>query len=123
MDLGSRLNSPHPSVTLKNSSRKRALSHSPLDFGLDIENLTRSSESSLHLQSFGQASRTSSNASGSYGHLSASMSPELLPYSSCIQQHLRNTSHISVCNMIYVMIVYHVGSCGFVILVPMFHTS
>lgn len=68
--LGSRLASPRPSVMCKNS-RKRALSHSPIEYGLDIESLTRSSEGSLHLPPFGAGSRASSNASGSYGHLSA----------------------------------------------------
>lgn len=70
MCLGSRLASPRPSVMCKNS-RKRALSHSPIEYGLDIESLTRSSEGSLHLPPFGTGSRASSNASGSYGHLSA----------------------------------------------------
>jgi sulfate adenylyltransferase subunit 1 (EFTu-like GTPase family) len=70
---GSRLTSPRPSVVVK-SSRKRALSHSPFEYGLDIESLTRSSEGSLHLNQLGphtHNSRSSSAASGSYGHLSA----------------------------------------------------
>lgn len=68
---GSRLASPRPSVMCNKSNRKRALSHSPVEYGLDIESVTRSSEGSLHLPAFGPGSRTSSNASGSYGHLSA----------------------------------------------------
>ncbi|XP_064644165.1 zinc finger protein GLI4-like [Lineus longissimus] len=64
----SRLTSPHPS--LFGRSRKRALSHSPISDYLDIQSLTRSSEGSLQLTPFVQ-SRSSSAASGSYGHLSA----------------------------------------------------
>ena len=67
---GSRLTSPRPSVVGKN--RKRALSHSPISDYLDIQSLTRSSEGSLQLTPFHQHnSRSSSAASGSYGHLSA----------------------------------------------------
>lgn len=74
LDLGSRLASPHPSVAFRLNGRKRTLPHSPNEFGLDIETLTRSSEGSLQLHpTLQQNSRTSSNASGSYGHLSASM--------------------------------------------------
>ncbi|XP_074652934.1 transcriptional activator GLI3-like [Tubulanus polymorphus] len=64
----SRLTSPHPSAIGR--SRKRALSHSPISDYLDIQSLTRSSEGSLQLTPFLQ-SRSSSAASGSYGHLSA----------------------------------------------------
>ena len=70
---GSRITSPRPSIIGK--SRKRALSHSPFsECGLDIESLTRSSEGSLSLfanAAGGHNSRSSSAASGSYGHLSA----------------------------------------------------
>ncbi|KAL8604261.1 hypothetical protein ACOMHN_023631 [Nucella lapillus] len=69
---GSRLTSPRPSI-FGGRSRKRALSHSPISDYLDIQSLTRNSEGSLHLTSLlGQHhSRSSSAASGSYGHLSA----------------------------------------------------
>ena len=66
---GSRHNSPRPSIVGK--SRKRALTHSPFSDYLDIESLTRSSEGSLQLAPIGYNSRSSSTASGSYGHLSA----------------------------------------------------
>jgi hypothetical protein len=72
--------SPRPSVLCKGpigGSRKRALSHSPLDLGLDIESLTRSSEGSLHLPSVSGSHSSPvpvGCSSGSYGHLSAGMS-------------------------------------------------
>ncbi|XP_050405451.1 zinc finger protein GLI4 [Patella vulgata] len=69
----SRYASPRPSIGggAKNS-RKRALSHSPISDYLDIQSLTRSSEGSLQLTPFPtHNSRSSSAASGSYGHLSA----------------------------------------------------
>uniref|UniRef100_A0A2C9JE81 C2H2-type domain-containing protein n=1 Tax=Biomphalaria glabrata TaxID=6526 RepID=A0A2C9JE81_BIOGL len=67
----SRLTSPRPSI-VGGKSRKRALSHSPISDYLDIQSLTRSSEGSLQLAPFLQhSSRSSSAASGSYGHLSA----------------------------------------------------
>ena len=67
----SRLASPRASLVGK-GSRKRALSHSPFsEYYLDIEHLTRSNDGSLHLPSLpGANSRSSSAASGSYGHLS-----------------------------------------------------
>ncbi|XP_033731867.1 zinc finger protein GLI3-like isoform X3 [Pecten maximus] len=67
----SRLTSPRPSIICK--SRKRALSHSPISDYLDIQSLTRSSEGSLQFTPFLHStnSRSSSAASGSYGHLSA----------------------------------------------------
>lgn len=78
---GSRVfGSPRPSVLCKGpigGSRKRALSHSPLDLGLDIESLTRSSEGSLHLPSVSGSHSSPipvGCSSGSYGHLSAGMS-------------------------------------------------
>ncbi|XP_076437437.1 uncharacterized protein LOC143276686 [Babylonia areolata] len=71
---GSRLTSPRPSLLGGRSGRKRALSHSPISDYLDIQSLTRSSEGSLQLSSLlggHHHSRSSSAASGSYGHLSA----------------------------------------------------
>lgn len=68
----SRLTSPRPSIVGR--SRKRALSHSPISDFLDIQSLTRSSEGSLQFPPFNLSthnSRSSSAASGSYGHLSA----------------------------------------------------
>jgi len=54
------------------ASRKRALSHSPLECSFDIESLTRSSEGSLQLRlSTGHSSPGLARSSGSYGHLSA----------------------------------------------------
>lgn len=70
--VGSRLTSPRPSIVGR--SRKRALSHSPISDFLDIQSLTRSSEGSLQFPPFNLSthnSRSSSAASGSYGHLSA----------------------------------------------------
>ncbi|XP_059151219.1 zinc finger protein GLI4-like [Physella acuta] len=68
----SRLTSPRPSIVGGGKTRKRALSHSPISDYLDIQSLTRSSEGSLQLAPFLQHnSRSSSAASGSYGHLSA----------------------------------------------------
>ena len=69
---GSRIASPRPSIVGK--SRKRALSRSPISDYLDIQSLTRSSEGSLQLTPLlagHTPSRSSSAASGSYGHLSA----------------------------------------------------
>ncbi|XP_052829874.1 zinc finger protein GLI1 [Octopus bimaculoides] len=65
----SRLTSPRPTNISK--SRKRALSHSPISDYFDIQSLTRSSEGSLQLTPLPHNSRSSSAASGSYGHLSA----------------------------------------------------
>jgi len=62
------------SVLKPATSRKRALSHSPLEYSFDIESLTRSSEGSLHLRSLsaGHSSPGLARSSGgSYGHLSA----------------------------------------------------
>ncbi|XP_046553157.1 zinc finger protein GLI4-like isoform X1 [Haliotis rubra] len=67
----SRLTSPRPSIGGARN-RKRALSQSPISDYLDIQSLTRSSEGSLQLTPFlHHNSRSSSAASGSYGHLSA----------------------------------------------------
>lgn len=67
----SRLTSPRLSQ-VSGKGRKRALSHSPLSEFLDIQTLTRSSEGSLQLTPLlhNVNSRSSSAASGSYGHLS-----------------------------------------------------
>ncbi|KAL5010351.1 hypothetical protein ScPMuIL_012656 [Solemya velum] len=68
----SRLTSPRPSIGGGAKSRKRALSHSPISDYLDIQSLTRSSEGSLQLTPlYHMNSRSSSAASGSFGHLSA----------------------------------------------------
>ncbi|CAC5410986.1 unnamed protein product [Mytilus coruscus] len=83
----SRLTSPRPSIIGK-SSRKRALSHSPISDYLDIQSLTRSSEGSLHLTPYmHQNNSRSSSASGSYGHLSAA---SLGTASPAHQQHPHN---------------------------------
>ncbi|XP_023929982.1 zinc finger protein GLI4-like [Lingula anatina] len=74
----SRLTSPRPSV-IGGKSRKRALSHSPISDYLDIQSLTRSSEGSLQLTPLMHHSRSSSAASGSYGHLSAASFGTLSP--------------------------------------------
>ncbi|XP_067933120.1 zinc finger protein GLI2-like [Watersipora subatra] len=83
----SRLTSPRNS-TLGGRGKKRALSHSPFSEFLDIQSLTRSSEGSLHFTPLlhNTNSRSSSAASGSYGHLSAdpqgslaSLTPTLKP--------------------------------------------
>ena len=74
--VGSRITSPRPSIVSK--SRKRALSRSPISDYLDIQSLTRSSEGSLQLTPLlagHTPSRSSSAASGSYGHLSAGKPP------------------------------------------------
>lgn len=76
----SRLTSPRPSIVSK--SRKRALSRSPISDYLDIQSLTRSSEGSLQLTPLlagHTPSRSSSAASGSYGHLSAASLGTLSP--------------------------------------------
>ncbi|XP_014207539.1 transcriptional activator cubitus interruptus-like [Copidosoma floridanum] len=69
---GSRLGSPRASAI--RASRKRALSSSPYSDRLDIDSMIRFSPNSL--ASIVNGSRSSS-ASGSYGHLSAAMSPAL----------------------------------------------
>lgn len=71
---GSRLNSPRPGGSLR-QSRKRALSSSPYSDSFDINSMIRFSPNSL--ASIVNGSRSSS-ASGSYGHLSAgAISPAL----------------------------------------------
>lgn len=89
---GSRQTSPRHSIIGNNKSRKRALSHSPISDYLDIQSLTRSSEGSLQLTPLlgaaHSASRSSSAASGSYGHLSAGR------YSKMVVTLLNNNSHV-----------------------------
>ncbi|XP_060551582.1 zinc finger protein GLI4-like [Ruditapes philippinarum] len=81
IENSSRQTSPRHSIIGK--SRKRALSHSPISDYLDIQSLTRSSEGSLQLTPLlgapHSASRSSSAASGSYGHLSAASLGALSP--------------------------------------------
>lgn len=84
----SRLTSPRPSIVGK--SRKRALSHSPISDYLDIQSLTRSSEGSLQLTPLLHNSRSSSAASGSYGHLSAASFGAVSP----AHQHVPNSSYL-----------------------------
>ncbi|KAJ8675209.1 hypothetical protein QAD02_010995 [Eretmocerus hayati] len=72
---GSRLGSPRASAI--RASRKRALSSSPYSDRFDIDSMIRFSPNSL--ASIVNGSRSSS-ASGSYGHLSAAMSPALSTY-------------------------------------------
>ncbi|XP_058810901.1 transcriptional activator cubitus interruptus-like isoform X2 [Phymastichus coffea] len=69
---GSRLGSPRASAI--RASRKRALSSSPYSDRFDLDSMIRFSPNSL--ASVINGSRSSS-ASGSYGHLSAAMSPAL----------------------------------------------
>ena len=87
----SRLTSPRPSV-VSGRGRKRALSHSPLSEFLDIQSLTRSSEGSLKLTPLLHNSRSSSAASGSYGHLSAGQ----LVYALCIYLYTTTSIYIYI---------------------------
>ncbi|KAL7302990.1 hypothetical protein TKK_0004216 [Trichogramma kaykai] len=86
---GSRLGSPRASAI--RASRKRALSSSPYSDRFDIDSMIRFSPNSL--ASIVNGSRSSS-ASGSYGHLSAAMSPALgmhpgmAPHLQQLQAHL-----------------------------------
>lgn len=93
ISLGSRLTSPRGSISSLPKSRKRALSHSPFsDVGglLDIEQLTRSSEGSLQLPTPFGPSRSSSAASGSYGHLSAASLAAISPSPGLLRGQLPN---------------------------------
>ncbi|XP_057336972.1 transcriptional activator cubitus interruptus-like isoform X2 [Microplitis mediator] len=89
IDASSRLGSPRASAI--RASRKRALSSSPYSDRFDIDSMIRFSPNSL--ASIVNGSRSSS-ASGSYGHLSAAMSPALsmhpgmAPHIQQIQAHL-----------------------------------
>ncbi|XP_063976896.1 transcriptional activator cubitus interruptus-like isoform X1 [Diachasmimorpha longicaudata] len=73
IDASSRLGSPRASAI--RASRKRALSSSPYSDRFDIDSMIRFSPNSL-ATAIVNGSRSSS-ASGSYGHLSAAMSPAL----------------------------------------------
>ncbi|XP_050466214.1 transcriptional activator cubitus interruptus-like isoform X1 [Cataglyphis hispanica] len=89
IDASSRLGSPRASAI--RASRKRALSSSPYSDRFDIDSMIRFSPNSL--ASIVNGSRSSS-ASGSYGHLSAAMSPALgmhpgmTPHLQQLQAHL-----------------------------------
>ncbi|XP_032681246.1 transcriptional activator cubitus interruptus isoform X2 [Odontomachus brunneus] len=89
VSASSRLGSPRASTI--RASRKRALSSSPYSDRFDIDNMIRFSPNSL--ASIVNGSRSSS-ASGSYGHLSAAMSPALgmhpgmAPHLQQLQAHL-----------------------------------
>ncbi|KAK0086535.1 hypothetical protein PV325_003025 [Microctonus aethiopoides] len=89
IDASSRLGSPRASAI--RASRKRALSSSPYSDRFDIDSMIRFSPNSL--ASIVNGSRSSS-ASGSYGHLSAAMSPALgmhpgmAPHLQQLQAHL-----------------------------------
>ncbi|XP_048512605.1 transcriptional activator cubitus interruptus isoform X2 [Athalia rosae] len=95
IDASSRLGSPRASASASASairaSRKRALSSSPYSDRFDIDSMIRFSPNSL--ASIVNGSRSSS-ASGSYGHLSAAMSPALgmhpgmAPHLQQLQAHL-----------------------------------
>ncbi|CAK9830073.1 Transcriptional activator cubitus interruptus [Anthophora retusa] len=89
VSASSRLGSPRASAI--RASRKRALSSSPYSDRFDIDSMIRFSPNSL--ASIVNGSRSSS-ASGSYGHLSAAMSPALgmhpgmAPHLQQLQAHL-----------------------------------
>ncbi|XP_076628653.1 transcriptional activator cubitus interruptus [Colletes latitarsis] len=89
VSASSRLGSPRASTI--RASRKRALSSSPYSDRFDIDSMIRFSPNSL--ASIVNGSRSSS-ASGSYGHLSAAMSPTLgmhpgmAPHLQQLQAHL-----------------------------------
>ncbi|CAL1677765.1 unnamed protein product [Lasius platythorax] len=95
LDASSRLGSPRASAI--RTSRKRALSSSPYSDRLDID-MFRFSPNSL--VSLVNGSRSSS-ASGSYGHLSAAMSPALgmhpsmTPHLQQIQAHLLRSAAVA----------------------------
>ncbi|XP_036335167.1 transcriptional activator cubitus interruptus isoform X1 [Rhagoletis pomonella] len=86
---GSRLNSPRPGSLRASISRKRALSSSPYSDSFDINSMIRFSPNSL--ATIMNGSRSSSTASGSYGHLSAgTISP--VPHLQQLQAHLLRAS-------------------------------
>lgn len=92
LDATGRLNSPRPSAgvsSLRASvSRKRALSSSPYSDSFDINSMIRFSPNSL--ATIMNGSRTSSVASGSYGHLSAGgISPMAAHAHSAMAPHLQ----------------------------------
>ncbi|CAG5106356.1 Similar to ci: Transcriptional activator cubitus interruptus (Drosophila melanogaster), partial [Cotesia congregata] len=92
----SRLGSPRASAI--RASRKRALSSSPYSDRFDIDSMIRFSPNSL--ASIVNGSRSSS-ASGSYGHLSAAMSPALSmhpgmpPHLQQLQAHLLRNAAVA----------------------------
>lgn len=92
LDTTGRLNSPRTSAgvgSLRASiSRKRALSSSPYSDSFDINSMIRFSPNSL--ATIMNGSRTSSAASGSYGHLSAgAISPMAAHAHSAMAPHLQ----------------------------------
>lgn len=101
---GSRLTSPRPTIIGK--SRKRALSHSPISDYLDIQSLTRSSEGSLQLAPLlaghSVVSRSSSAASGSYGHLSAGQFSNVIYVFNAASSSYGHLSAGQFSNVIYV---------------------
>ncbi|XP_046741690.1 transcriptional activator cubitus interruptus-like [Diprion similis] len=102
IDASSRLGSPRASASASASairaSRKRALSSSPYSDRFDIDSMIRFSPNSL--ASIVNGSRSSS-ASGSYGHLSAAMSPALgmhpgmAPHLQQLQTHLLRSAAVA----------------------------
>ncbi|XP_067209580.1 transcriptional activator cubitus interruptus isoform X2 [Linepithema humile] len=84
VSASSRLGSPRASAI--RASRKRALSSSPYSDRFDIDSMIRFSPNSL--VSIVNGSRSSS-ASGSYGHLSAAMSPALGMHPGTMPPHLQ----------------------------------
>ncbi|XP_011195008.1 transcriptional activator cubitus interruptus isoform X1 [Zeugodacus cucurbitae] len=86
---GSRLNSSRAGSIRASISRKRALSSSPYSDSFDINSMIRFSPNSL--ATIMNGSRSSSTASGSYGHLSAgTISP--VPHLQQLQAHLLRAS-------------------------------
>ncbi|XP_026824267.1 transcriptional activator cubitus interruptus-like [Ooceraea biroi] len=96
ISASSRLGSPRASTI--RASRKRALSSSPYSDRFDIDSMIRFSPNSL--ASIVNGSRSSS-ASGSYGHLSAAMSPSLgvhpsmAPHLHQLQAHLLRSAAVA----------------------------
>lgn len=86
---GSRLSSSRAGSIRASISRKRALSSSPYSDSFDINSMIRFSPNSL--AAIMNGSRSSSTASGSYGHLSTgSISP--VPHLQQLQAHLLRAS-------------------------------
>ncbi|XP_039968028.1 transcriptional activator cubitus interruptus isoform X2 [Bactrocera tryoni] len=86
---GSRLNNSRAGSIRASISRKRALSSSPYSDSFDINSMIRFSPNSL--ATIMNGSRSSSTASGSYGHLSAgTISP--VPHLQQLQAHLIRAS-------------------------------
>ncbi|TDG40335.1 hypothetical protein AWZ03_013244 [Drosophila navojoa] len=95
LDGNGRLSSPRPpggGSMRASMSRKRALSSSPYSDSFDINSMIRFSPNSLATMVM-NGSRASSAASGSYGHLSASISPIThTPHLQQLQAHLLRAS-------------------------------